>query len=142
MEVEGNNSSSIENNTQTENENEINNNNENIYDIAINKDDSYNIDEYLSLYNSTKNSTLINNINGSLQEYYNNTNENENNIGSFILKDNVTYNLTSNLTDLVNSTNSTMIDNKGCELLGNFGYIVQLILAIMCFSILVCKILL
>lgn len=49
-------------------------------------------------------------------------------------------NIANSTINSTNSTNTTDIeDNSGCELLGNFGYIVQGILGIMCFSVLVCK---
>lgn len=48
-------------------------------------------------------------------------------------------NITSNWTINNTFTNSTEVVKGGCELLGNFGYAVQGILGIMCFTVLVCK---
>lgn len=39
----------------------------------------------------------------------------------------------------INNTNATSTEDGGCELLGDFGYIIQGILGLMCFAVLVCK---
>lgn len=114
-------------------------------DTEINKIDDNNtrndsdlFNEYLDFFNSSLNVNKSENASYSENILSNNSDvdyfSNETLYDNVILKDNATYNMT------LNSTNSTITENKGCELLGNFGYIVQLILAIMCFSILVCKI--
>ncbi len=107
-------------------------------DVNNNKNDSDLFNEYLDFFNSSSNINKSENTSYSENILSNNSDvnffSNETLYDNEILRDNSTYNIT------LNSTNSTITENKGCELLGNFGYIVQLILAIMCFSILVCKI--
>lgn len=63
----------------------------------------------------------------------------DNNNDSFSIFSNNSLN-NSNLNNLtiINNTNITTV-GSGCQLLGDFGYIVQGILGIMCFFVLVCK---
>lgn len=44
-----------------------------------------------------------------------------------------------NSTSDLNSTNSTSGDTVACQLLGDFGYVIQGILGLLCFAVLVCK---
>jgi len=74
-------------------------------------------------FNSTDNNFTLNIVNMTIKVSSNSNTEN-------IFK-NTTFNNT------LNNTNSTS-DNTGCELLGEFGYIIQGILGLMCFAVLIC----
>ncbi len=74
-------------------------------------------------FNSTDNNLTFNIVNMTIKVSTNSSSDK--------LFTNSTFNST------LNNTNSTS-ENTGCELLGEFGYIIQGILGIMCFAVLIC----
>lgn len=115
---------------------------------------SFNSDNMMSSYDNI--SSIIGSLMDEVLNYTLNVTQNSSDVSSYFnssvnneFSDVIYYNpIDSNFTNDGNVTSNWTINNTltnvtevkgGCELLGNFGYAVQGILGIMCFTVLVCK---
>lgn len=138
------NSNDTNNNSTTDSQNSILTNNTSINSTKINS--SINADIFDSMIGAMQSINNLINISSSSLNYsspissndsiyttqpdnysYNNFSDNNNSLISGL----------NNLT-ILNNTNNTA-NESGCQLLGDFGYFVQGILGVMCFSVLVCN---